>query len=274
MSSTPEIYDSAKRPHPLVEELLVLIRYRDLLYQFVSTSIKTRYKRSVLGVVWTLLNPLLTMIILTLVFSQVFRITVDNYPVYVLSGLVVWNFFASTTSQAMVGMALGGSLLQRIYVPKSVFAVSAIGVGLVNLGLSLIPLFLIAIILHTPITPAILVMPFAVILLILFALGVGLILETAAVYFADLLPFYEVLLMLWMYCTPIIYPLDILSPRLQGLFKLNPMYHFVNLLRTPLYAGTVPPLNEWLITAGIALAAFILGTLIFTAKSNEYAYRT
>lgn len=274
MNSTPEVYDSTKRRNPLVEEALVLLKYRDLLYQFVTTSIKTRYKRSALGVVWSLLNPLLTMLILTLVFSQVFRITLENYPVYVLSGLVVWNFFSASTSQAMVGMALGGSLLQRIYVPKSVFAVSAIGVALVNLGLSIIPLFLIAIFLRTPITPAILVMPLAVVLLILFSLGVGLILETAAVYFADLLPFYEVLLMLWMYTTPIIYPLSILPERLQSLFKLNPMYYFVTLFRTPLYAGTVPPLNEWLVATAYALGAFILGTLIFTAKSNEYAYRT
>lgn len=274
MNSNPEIYDSSKRRNPLIEEALVLLKYRDLLYQFVTTSIKTRYKRSMLGVVWTLLNPLLTMLILTVVFSQVFRITLDNYPVYVLSGLVVWNFFSATTSQAMVGMAMGGSLLQRIYVPKSVFAVSAIGVGLVNLGLSVIPLFLIGIFLGTPITPAILVMPFAVLLLILFALGVGLILETAAVYFADLLPFYEVLLMLWMYTTPIIYPLEILSPRLQSLFKLNPMYHFVTLFRTPIYAGVVPPLNEWLTAGAFAVGAFVLGSLIFTAKSNEYAYRT
>jgi ABC-type polysaccharide/polyol phosphate export permease len=159
-------------------------------------------------------------------------------------------------------------------VPTSVFAVSAIGVGLVNLGLSVIPLFLIGIFMRTPITPAILVMPFAVLLLILFSLGVGLILETAAVYFADLLPFYEVLLMLWMYCTPIIYPLEILPAQLPSLFKLNPMYYFVTLFRTPLYTGEIPPLNDWLIAGALALGAFILGTLIFTAKSNEYAYRT
>lgn len=274
MKTDPEVYDSTKRPHPLLEEALVLIKYRDLLYQFVTTSIKTRYKRSVLGVVWTLLNPLLTMLILTLVFSQVFRITVDNYPVYVLCGLVIWNFFSATTSQAMVGMATGGSLLQRIYVPKSVFAVSAIGVGLVNLGISILPLFLIAIFLGTPITPAIIVMPIAVILLILFCLGVALILETAAVYFADLLPFYEVLLMLWMYCTPIIYPPDILGPRLLSVFKLNPMYHFVLLFRMPLYSGEIPPLNEWLIAGAFALGSFVLGAMVFTAKSNEYAYRT
>lgn len=274
MNSSPEIYDSTKRPHPLIEEALVLIKYRDLLSQFVITSIKTRYKRSVLGVVWTLLNPLLTMVILTLVFSQLFRITLENYPVYVLSGLVIWNFFSATTSQAMVSMAMGGSLLQRIYVPKSVFTMSAVGVGLVNLGLSIIPLFLIAIFLRTPITPAILVMPLSVLLLILFSIGVGLILETAAVYFADMLPFYEVLLMLWMYGTPIIYPIEILSPSLQSLIKLNPMYHFVMLFRMPLYSGEIPPLTEWLIAAAFALIAFILGALIFTAKSNEYAYRT
>lgn len=274
MTSSPEIYDSAKRRHPLVEEALVLIRYRDLLYQFVTSSIKTRYKRSVLGVVWTLLNPLLTMIILTLVFSQVFRITVANYPVYVLGGLVAWNFFSSTTSQAMVSMALGGNLLQRIYVPKSVFAVSAMGVGLVNLALSIIPLFLIAIFQRTPITPSVLVMPFAVLLLLFFSMGVGLILETAAVYFADMLPFYEVLLMLWMYCTPIIYPLEIIPERYQTIFKLNPMYHFVTLFRTPLYTGELPSVNEWLIAGAIAVLTLLIGAFVFTAKSNEYAYRT
>lgn len=273
MNPTPEIYDSAQRHSPLVEEALVLAKYRDLLFQFVSTSIKTRYKRSVLGVVWTLLNPLLTMIILTLVFSQIFRITVENYPVYVLSGLVAWNFFSNTTSQAMVNMAMGGSLLQRIYVPKSVFVVSAIGVGLVNLGISMIPLLLIAIILGTPLTLNVLVMPLAVLLLMFFSMGISLILETAAVYFADLLPFYEVLLMLWMYCTPIIYPPEILSEELQTLFKLNPMYHFVLLFREPLYGGTIPEASEWLIAMGLALVTFVVGALIFTAKSNEYAYR-
>lgn len=273
MAFVDEIYDSAHRRHPLVEEFLVLVKYRDLVAQFVSSSIKTRYKRSLLGVVWTLLNPLLTMIVLTVVFSNVFRFSVEDYPVYVLSGLIMWSFFSSTTNGAMQGMLLSGGLLQRIYVPKSVFAVSAAGTGLVNLGLSLIPLFGITLLLGVRITPAVLVMPAAVLLMALFALGIGLALTTVAVYFADMLPVYEVILTIWMYATPIIYPPEILPPQWAWLLKINPMYHLVNIFRRPLFEGVVPGTMEWAFAALSALLAFLLGGLIFTARSNEYAYR-
>lgn len=274
MNLVTDIYDSARRRHPLVEELIALVKYHNLVYQFVISTIKTRYKRSLLGVVWTLLNPLLTMIVLTLVFSQIFRITVESYPVYVLSGLVAWLFFANTTTMSMQGLVLSGGLLNRIYIPKSIFAVSAAGVGLFNLTISLLPLFAISLIMGTSLHLSLLVLPAAVILLAMFALGVGLILSTAAVYFADMLPVYEVILLLWMYSTPVIYPPDILPQKLLWLFKFNPMFHLIQLFRTPIYEGKIPGLTEWLICAGIALITFILGGLIFTAKSNEYAYRT
>jgi ABC-2 type transport system permease protein len=273
LNQSQEIFDSADRPHPLVEEIQALVKYRDLIVQFISRSIKTRYKRSFLGVVWTMLNPLLTMIVLTLVFSQIFRFSIKNYPVYVLSGLVLWIFFSTSTSSAMGEMLWSGSLLGRIYVPKSVFSVSAVGTGLVNLLLSLIPLFLIAIVLQVKITPAILVMPFSILLVAIFALGVGLLLSTAVVYFADVMPVYEVILVIWMYTTPIIYSIDIIPENIRWLFKLNPLYHMMLLFREPLYNGIVPPLHNWLIAGGFALTALILGGVIFTSKSNEYAYR-
>jgi ABC-type polysaccharide/polyol phosphate export permease len=266
-------YDSASRPGPLVEEFFALLKYRELLRQFVARSIKTRYKRSVLGVLWTLLNPLLTMIVLTVVFSQVFRFAVENYAVYVLCGLVIWNFYSSVTSGAMGDMLWSGSLLGRIYVPKSVFAVSAVGTGLVNLLLSLIPVFLIALILGVKITPAVLVMPFAILILAVFALGMGLLLSTAAVFFADMEPVYNVALTIWMYATPIIYPLEALPEQIRWVMLFNPLYYMVSLFRDPLYLGTVPELSTWLISAGFALFALIVGGLIFTARASEYAYR-
>ncbi len=125
MQLSEEIYDSANRRHPLIEELLALIKYRDLIYQFTSRTLKARYKRSVLGVVWTMLNPLLMMVVLTLVFSAYFKSNIEHYPVYVLSGLMAWNFFSATTQAAMGEMVWSGALLNRIYVPKSVFAFSA-----------------------------------------------------------------------------------------------------------------------------------------------------
>ena len=185
---TEEVYDSDRRRSPLVEETLALFEYKDLIYQLVSRSIKTRYKRSFLGVAWTLLNPLLTMVVLTIVFSQLVRFNVENYSVYILSGLVVWNFFSSSTQAAMGEMIWSGALLNRIYMPKSVFPVSAVGTGLVNLGISLIPLVAIAIAIGVKINLSILVLPLATLLLAAFSLGVGLVFATPAVYFSDMLP--------------------------------------------------------------------------------------
>jgi ABC-type polysaccharide/polyol phosphate export permease len=274
MNRTDEIYDSTHRRNPLIEEILILIKYRDLVRQFVTSSLKTRYKRSVLGILWTLLNPLLMMLVLTIVFSSIFRFQLENYAVYILSGLIAWNLFATSTTASMQGMALGGGLLNRIYVPKSIFTVSAVGTGLVNLGLSIIPLISIMLILRVKITPAVLVLPVSVILLVIFSLGMGLILSAAAVFFADMLPVYEVLLLLWFYATPIIYPPDVVPEKIAWIFQLNPMTHLITIFREPIYNGVVPELYEWVISAIFALLIFILGGLIFTARSNEYAYRT
>ncbi len=268
-----EVYDSSRRPPPLIDEFFALLKYRELVYQFTARSVTARYKRSILGVAWTMLNPLLTMIVLTLVFSQIFRFRVENYPVYVLSGLMAWNFFSSTTSAAMGEMIWSGSLLNRIFVPKSVFAVSAIGTGLVNLGLSLVPLFLIAIVVGGKITLAIFALPLSILLLSLFSLGIGLLLATTAVFFADMLPVYEVLLTIWFYATPVIYPPEIIPDNLIWLFRLNPLFYLVKVFRDPIYLGTVPEWQSWAIAAALAFIAFLLGGLVFTSKSNEYAYR-
>jgi ABC-2 type transport system permease protein len=270
---TTEVYDSSQRPHPIVEEFRALIHYKELVIQSISRAIKTRYKRSALGVLWTMLNPLLMMVVLTVVFSQIFRFSVEHYPVYILCGIVIWNFFSGSTSGAMGEMLWSGELLTRIYVPKSIFTVSSIGTGLLNLLLSLIPLFLISIALGVPITPALLLTPLAVLIVTGFALGMGLLLSTITVFFADMLPVYEVILRIWFYATPIIYPLEIVPERLLWLIKLNPMYYMVELFRQPLLNGTVPELNYWLIAAGSALISLIVGSIVFTSKSNDYAYR-
>ena len=273
MQPVKQVYDSANRPHPLVEELRALFQYKDLVGQSISRAIKTRYKRSALGVVWTMLNPLLTMVVLTLVFSNIFRFSIEYYPVYILSGIVIWNFFAFSTSGAMSEILWSGELLSRIYIPKSVFAISSAGTGLVNLLMSLVPLYLIAVVLRVPLTPAVLVTPVAILITAAFALGLGMILSTIAIFFPDMQPIYEVLLLIWFYATPIIYPLEIVPDGLAWLIKLNPMYYMVELFRQPLLSGTVPDAGVWLIAAGAAVLALIIGSLVFTAKSDKYAYR-
>lgn len=271
--SEPSIYDSSDRPPPFIDELVQLSRYRNLLRELIALDIKTRYKRSVLGIGWTLLNPLLTMIVLVVVFSSLFRFTVENYTVYVLSGLILWQFFAQTTSHSMSQMVWGADLLRRIYLPKAVFAVSSTGTGLVNLALALIPLVLIMLATGVPLTPAMWSLPIPVLLTAAFGLGIGLFLSALAVYYADVVNMYQVLLLAWMYLTPIIYPIDILPENLRSLMSLNPMAIFVGLFRTPILEGVLPSANMYLRGAIFAVLSLVIGWWFFSRRADEFAYR-
>ena len=272
-SFSEEIYDSASRPHPILEEILALIEYRELIIQFIARTIKTRYKRSILGVAWTMLNPLLTMVVLTIVFSNLFRIEIINFPIYVLSGQIIWIFFSSVTSGSMGEMVWSGDLLNRIYVPKSVFAVASVGTGLVNLVLSIIPLVGIALVLGMKLSFVLLAWPFVILLFSIFCLGASLFLSTLAVYFADMLPVYEVILTIWLFATPIIYPVEIVPQQWLWIFKLNPLFYFVEAFRIPLLYGLAPGRGLWIPAIIMALVSITVGGLLFTAKSSEYAYR-
>jgi len=267
------VYDSAQRPVPLLGELIELIRYRDLLVQLISRNIKIRYKRSILGILWTLLNPLMMMFVLWGVFSEVFRFTVEYYGVYVLSGLVFWNFFAQTTSAAMSELVWGGALLNRIYVPRAVFAVTALGTGLVNLLLSVLPLVVIMLVAGMPLTASLLLLPVPIFLVSLFALGVALFLSTLALYFADVLDMYQIFLTLWMYLTPVIYPKDIMPERYRWIFSINPMYYLLEEFRVPIYSGWASGSGTVVIAGVSAFLVLILGWWFFTLKADELSYR-
>jgi ABC-2 type transport system permease protein len=268
------VYDSAQRKLTPLLEAQEVWRYRDLIFFLVRRDLTARYKRSVFGIAWTMLNPLGMMIVLSIVFSRVFRIAIEDYPAFVLSGLIAWNCFAQASSSAIYALVWGGDLLQRIYIPRSTFAISSIGTGLINLLLSLVPLLLVMVVIGTPLHWTILLSPVAMILLGLFSLGVGLLISTIGIYFFDVVEMYTILLMAWMYLTPIIYTIDLLPVKIQRLLQLNPMVHLVGLFRDLILYGTIPPTREWLITAGFALGTFLIGWLVFTSKSDEFAYRT
>ena len=271
--TTVPYYDSAARGAPFVREFRELLRYRDLLRLLVANSIKTRYKRSVLGVVWTLLNPLLTMAVLTIVFSSLFRFSLTNYPVYLLSGLLLWGFFAQTTTAAMHSLVWGGGLLKRVYIPRTIFSVSAIATGLVNLLLALGPLALIMLILGHPFRLALLFLPVGVLLTAMFALGVGLILSALAVLFVDVVDMYQVLLTAGLYLTPVIYPEEILPAPYAWTVNLNPMHHLIELFRAPIYLGALPGPNTILAAVASAVLSLLIGWWVFTRKADELAYR-
>ena len=268
------IYDSARQGSPAIEEMRSVLKYRYLIVQLIRRDILTRYKRSSLGVAWTMLNPLGTMLILTIVFSRAFGGSQEGYAAYVLSGLIAWNFFAQSTNAATLHLVWGGSLLKKIYIPRTSFAVSATGTGLINLLLSLIPLLLVMLIIRVPIRWTIIFMPIPILFLAMFALGIGLLISTMAIYYADIAEMYQIFLTAWMYLSPVIWSPEIL-PEVYRLWitKLNPMYYLIELFRMPIIYGQVPDINLLLISAGIATITLFAGWMFFTSKSDEFAYR-
>jgi len=267
------LYDSASVRSPAIHELRELWRYRDLLRLLVSNSIKTRYKRSTLGILWTLLNPLLTTLVLTIAFSQIFRFQIKNYTIYLLVGFLFWNFFSQTTTQSMNTLIWGSNLIKRIYIPRTVFAVSVVGNGLTNFLLALIPLALVMLVMRHPFSLALLWLPLAILLMVLFTLGMALFLSTLAVFFVDVVDMYGILLTIWFYLTPVIYPLEIVPESFSLLVQLNPMTAMLGLFRTIVYLGESPSAEAWLIAAGLSVLSLGVGWLVFTWRANEFAYR-
>jgi ABC-type polysaccharide/polyol phosphate export permease len=267
------LYDSGLKRSKAFEEVIEAYRYRHLIFQLIRRDVLTRYKRSILGVAWTMLNPLGMMLVLTIAFSQLFGGT-RAYPAYVLTGLVAWNFFSQTTTASMNQMVWGGGLLGKIYIPRTVFVLSSIGTGLVNLVLSILPLMIVLVITGTPIRFSILFLPIPILSLIAFSLGVGLLLSTWAIYFYDVTEMYQIVLTAWMYLTPIIYPEEIVPEAVRmWLFTLNPMYHLVSIFRAPVYDGNLPDIRQLVGAVGLSILVLAAGWILFSRKSDEFAYR-
>ncbi len=268
-------YDSTRRGDIALEELREVFNFRHLIWQLVRRDILTRYKRSFLGVAWTMLNPLGMMLVWTIAFAQIFKSSsLPAYPAFTLNGLLAWTFFTQTTTASMVNLVWGGNLLNRIYIPRASFALAAMGTGLVNLALSLIPLLVVMLATGRPITWAILFVPVPMLILMAFSLGLGLLMSTFAVYFPDVAEMYQIVLSAWMFLTPIMYPEDALPEQYRRLLTLlNPMYHMVKLFRIPLYYGRLPSRFELLVPAAIALVVLVAGWILFTHKSDEFSYR-
>ena len=205
----PDMHPFASQVRVL-RELRELLGYGSLLRELVARDLKVRYKRSVLGVVWTMLNPLFLMIILAFVFSHILRMTVEHFPVYLLSALVLWTFFSQATSWSTACFLSYAAIIKRVYVPRSIFVIATIVSGVVNLLISLVPLALIMLIIGHRFSPALVFLPVPILLTALFSLGISLALAPLSLMFADIVPIYQVVLSAWIYVTPVIYPLTAL----------------------------------------------------------------
>ena len=271
MTQTRE--QTARRAHsPFIDELLALVQYRPLLKNLVERDLKVRYKRSVLGFFWTLLNPLLMMVVFSIVFSAFFRFSMEGFVIYFLSAYLLWTFFSQSTVASMTSILRSGSLIKKIYVPKAVFVVATIISGLVNLGLAMVPLLVILLVTDSQVGWALLFLPVPVALTALFTLGVSLLLSAVAVFFYDVIEIYQVLLTAWMYLTPIFYPLDIVPERYRVFIRLNPMFYLVETFRAPIHNGSLPSMQHVAYGGLAALVSLLLGWWFFSRSADRFAY--
>ena len=270
---TPRIYDSARHGLKWLEEARALWTYRHLVRELVIRDIKVRYKRSALGVAWTMLSPLLNMLALTWVFSLVLRMDIKNYPVYFLTGSIFWTFFSQSTGHAASLTVDALSVTRLIYVPRSAFVVAAIGVGLVNLVLSLVPLFAIILFSGFPVHASWLFLPVSVVLGACFTAGVGLLVFTLACRFVDIRETYLVLVGAWFFVTPIVYTQALVPEKYRPIIRLNPMTYLVEIFRAPLYDGWLPGPKTIAFAVAVSLASLVVGWLAYSSRIEDYVRR-
>ena len=255
--------------------MLEVFRYRDLVLALVARELKVRYRRSAIGFLWTMLQPLLMMLVLQVVFSSIFRMELDfgNYPVYALAGLLFWNFFSQSILASMNSLRGNAPLLRKLPIPKEVFPLATVISGVINLCLALVPLLLILIITGHRLTPALFFLPVSILLAGLFTLGAGLLLSPLSVFFSDVVEMVGVVLSILMYMTPVIYPMSILEgSRYLPLVRFNPVRSILEVFRDPIYQGEIPPMTHLAVCAGIALGVFVIGAFVFRRSSDRIPF--
>lgn len=245
-------------------------RYGYLMKQLISRDFKTKYKRSVLGVLWSFLNPLMTMTVQYIVFSTLFKSDIPNFPLYLLSGIVCFNFFNESSGMALMSIIGNASLITKVYVPKYIYPLSRVLSSGINLLLSLIPLFAVMLLMGTPVRPALLLLPFGLICLMAFSIGVGFVLSTAMVFFRDTQFLWGVVSMLWMYATPIFYPESIIGTQFLPLFKCNPLYHIIRFIRIILIDGVSPEPKAYALCLMVSFVPLLIGAIIFKKNQDKF----
>lgn len=245
-------------------------RYKFLIKQLVLRDFKTKYKRSVLGILWSFLNPLLTMTVQYIVFSTIFRSDIPNFALYLLTGIVCFNFFSEASSMALMSIVGNAPLITKVYVPKYIYPLSRVLSSSINLLFSLIPLLAVMLITGAPLRPALLLLPFGLICLFLFSLGIGLLLSTAMVFFRDTQFLWGVVSMLWMYLSPIIYPESIIPVKFLTLYKCNPLYHIIRFIRIILMNGISPEPKAYGLCIIASAVPLIIGAVVFKKNQDKF----
>lgn len=257
------------------QNLLTLVyslvyRYGFLLKQLVSRDFKTKYKRSSLGMAWSFLNPLLTMCVQYVVFSSLFKGGTPNYPVYLLTGILFFNFFSEAVSLGMTSIVLNASLIKKVYVPKYIYPFSRTISSLINFVFALMPLGIVIVLTRTAVRPAILLLLFDILCFLLFVTGFTLLMSTAMTFFQDTQFLWGIISMIWQYLTPIFYTESIIPKALLPIYRLNPMYQFITFARTCIIEGISPPPSSYFLCLISGILVFLLGLFVFKKNQDKF----
>ncbi len=254
----------------LLSALSTLSNYGFLLKQMVERDFKTRYKRSVLGSLWSLLNPLLAMAVQYFVFSTLFNASINNYPIYLLIGIIMYNFFSESVGMNVTAITGNVTLITKVYIPKYIFPLARVLSSLVNLVMSLIPLLIFLALTRTRIAASWLLIPFALICLVVFCLGFGMLLCTMMVFFRDVAFLWGILSMFWMYLTPIFYSESIIPEQYLFVYRLNPLLHYISFMRTCLIDGHSPNPETYFACIFSSLLMLVVGCFVFKKKQDYF----
>ena len=254
-------------------------KYTFLMKQLILRDFKVKYKRSVLGIVWSLLYPVLMMGVMAMVFSQMFKFNVEgvNYLVYLMTGLVIFNYFSEASNTAMTSVVTNFSLINKVYIPKYIFPIAkTLFVG-INFLLTLIPLLVIILVTGSGETRCVIniwyiLLPYIFVCLLLFTMGIGLFLSTISVFLRDMFYIYGIIITIWNYVTPVFYDISIIPTVLQPIFKLNPLYIFINGARTIILYGTPPSLIQIISMLIISLLTLAIGAIVFNKNQDKFIY--
>lgn len=254
----------------MITQIKTFQEYRGLLWEFVKKDIKLKYRNSFLGIIWSMLNPLLIMIVLTFLFSTLFKNKIPNFPVYCLAGRLIYDFFAQSTNQSMTSITSKSSLIKKIYVPKYLYPLSRIISSFIIFLISLIPLIIIMFVTKVKITAVAMLSFYPLICLFFISLGIGLVLATVNVFFRDMQHLYSVVLMIIMYASAIFYSADIIDPRYVLILNLNPIFPVIKVFRDCVLYGKITAVNSWILCSIYAGISLILGLIIFYKKQDKF----
>ena len=246
------------------------MKYFVFMKEIVKRDIKRKYYKSVLGVLWTVLHPLLSMLVMTLVFSTLFHRNIENYPIYLLCGQLIFSFISGSSRQSLTAILGNAGYIRAIYIPKYIFVLSRVVEGMVDLLFSLIALFLVMIVTRAPITLNLLMIPILLVLVFMFTLGLSFILSTYGTFFRDLQHLYGIFTTLWMWTSAIFYPISIIPATYRFLFDLNPAIHFISIMRAICHEGVAPSEKSLIIATCYSILTLLLGISVFKSKENRF----